>query len=276
MSQKNINKDLIKSVNTIERKIKKEIKEFSINKRVLGKIESEASLLGKAKLIALQIIFLNKKLSKANKKVSQTIKNQLLFYYIELFKLNQKLHDSLLIELKSDAKLLKDRIAKKLRHRYTYEDIFFKLKQLAAETVRQGQAHLRAYYAATTNKKAHFRLVNASLKRLAIIYRLLKSEEQIVHFRHILLRKIVPMFKDFLKLTNKNAKLIAHCASTLGKSRKIKFDGTYQKIASIIDNQIKELHNFALNFNNYIIHSEPFYANGKKHILITHKVKPVF
>lgn len=268
-----ISKYITKNVISIEKRLNKDIKESSINKRILNKIDDEASLLGKAKLISEQILFLNKEVSKANKNVKERIRNQLIFFYIELYKLNHKLHDALRAEISADARLLKMRVEKKLKLQHVYEDLFYKLKNLAANLVKEGHMHLRRYFSVTSKKKAHYGLAMKSIRRLYIIYNLLKSEDHILHFRKILLIKTIHMFKELLKFSNKNAKLISKEITLLERN---KFGKEYKRIVSIVDNQIKDLHHFAINFNNYIIHSEPFYAQGKKHIIITHDVKPVF
>lgn len=251
--------------------MKGDLKESEINKTILKKINNEASILGKEKLIVDQILFLSKRIS--NKRIREKVITQTLFFYIELYKMNHRLHEAIITELKKDAVLLKRRIDNKLKKKHVYENIFYKLRGYATRLAKESQQHLRMYHAATSNKRAHLRLTVKSVSRLFKVYNILKSEDNILHFRKILLLKTLHMFKEMLELSNKNAKLIAHNISMLEKNR---FGKQYKEVVLIVNNQIKYLHNFALNFNNYIIHNEPFYANGKKHILITHKVKPVF
>ena len=271
---KSIDKKLTKDIYFIENKIKKDLWHADINRIVFNKIKKEASLFGMAKIICEQIVFLNKKkLIAKNKNILERINRQLLYLYIQLYRVNHHIHEALLMELKYGAKLLRNKVTKKIGIFSVYKDFVLKIKNTAKLLVKESKYHIRNYYSSTTNKRVHLALAMRTIVELATLNELLRREDHVIYFRRILLKKTINTFKKLFVLSNRNTKLISAIIKKYEKKKNILSDEGYRNV-SIVDNQIKILHNFALQFNNYIIHNEPFYVGKKKHILITHDVKP--
>ncbi len=268
-----IDKKITEKIFAVEKRIKKDLRVTELNKAVLKKINDEVSILGKEKLAIQQIIHLSKSKKSKNKEIKERIRKQSLYFLIELYKFNHKMHDILISELRADGKLLKKRIENKMRMQHVYETLFNKFKDLGKRLTQLGYMHMRNYNLATSNKKAHLKLARITLKKLLMVKEILSDEKHIMRFRKILLIKSIKVFHEVLELVNKNAKLLTKDISLLEKK---KSDKELNKILLNINQQIEMLHSFAIKFNDYIIHSEPFYVGKEKHIIITHDVKPVF
>ena len=73
----------------MENKIRKKIRESQLNRIILNKIESEASILGKAKLICVQLIDLEKKLKREKtKSTKENIKHAVTLSCLRFSSLN--------------------------------------------------------------------------------------------------------------------------------------------------------------------------------------------
>jgi len=265
---------LNRKVYFLENKIRKKIRESQLNRIILNKIESEASILGKAKLICVQLIDLEKKLKREKtKSTKENIKHQMLFLYIELYKVNHVLHNAIVKEISNNSVHLRKRISGKIKLQHVYKDLFNRLKDIAKKLTTEGIYHLNKYNSGIKDKKAHLRLASKSARELVEIYNLLRAENHIMKFRSLLIFKVNKMFRVMLKGTSDNSKMISNEIFALESN---KYSNKLNMIVSIINEQIKELHNFSIKFNSYIIHSEPFYVGKQKHIIITHDVKPVF
>lgn len=272
-----IDKRLSKNIYLIEKETHKNLNETKLNKQIQNKINREASLLGKEKLICSQIVFLYRKsASIKDKGLTDKIRQQLIYLYIELFKLNHTLHKVLLKELRADAVLLRKWITIKLENKQTYKDFINKTKKLANGILIKCKYHMKMYYDSPLNKKAHLSLAVQAVSDLETLKEMLKRDNHLVFFRKLILTKATKMFKKLLILSDENSRLIAKYVRSLKRESQAINEIEWNRVILIIDHQINALHHFAQNYNNYIIHSEPFYIGKKKHIIITHDVKPVF
>lgn len=239
--------------------------EVYIDRIVNKKIDREISNLGKEKLIADH-------LKDLAAKYDEDARNKTLFLLVKLYNLNKQVHESLAKELKSDKKLLSERIKAKMSKGKVHKDIYRKLMDIANKHYQFVKDYARNFNPVKTYPSSLVLRVVDHKKKAEAIYRALSNIRMRKTLHKVLMHKLDNVFQELINATADLSKKIAQVVkdASSNKTRNLKSDA--EEIDTIISSKVGILREFAYKYSYNIIHSEHFFdLDGNKVILITEK-----